>query len=616
MEQATTLPPDRLADVYTGLTADLAFAQTHFPVSRITVYLNNLASALHHKIYRNKAEKWTRIVTFCTREVPLAMHDARRELLISFIIFTASAWIGVVSIVGDPDFARLILGDSYVDMTLANIAKGEPTAVYNGSSELPMSLEITLNNIKVSFYCFAMALLTSFGTGYILLINGAMIGTFQTFFYQHGLLWKSTITIWLYGTLEIWVIIVSGAAGLALGNGWLFPGSYSRLESFRRGAKRGLKIIVGTVPIFMLAAFIEGFITRHTELPHALKLTLILISLSFILYYYIYLPKQKKMETLKPKIALYVKRSMGEKLNASFGFIKENWKLLLKFSAYLLLPLCLVQALSLNGMVAGRLARGYTSSDIPWEVNYYYYLCGFYSFFVTIGNVLLPSLVYAMLRTYQERKEGLANISLKELKPLLLSNVRKLILIILLGVLLLAFISYAVLYLYVFFLRCEFRPLLIAETWQFWIGWFLLFLLAIVLIVLLALWGPGCSLENISLITALKKSYLQGFATWKGIFFISLVMGIASAILIGVTTAPWSIGFVEKFFLSTTVNGIDIANSVGYNLMLYLLAVVQCFGAYLAMIFIWVGWAYQYGHASEKWGNVILVSDIDNFDKP
>lgn len=296
VEQATTLPPDQLADVYADLTADLAFSQTHFPVSRITIYLNNLASALHHKIYRNKAEKWTRIVTFWTREVPLAMHDARRELLISFIIFTASAWIGVVSTVGDPDFVRLILGDSYVDMTLANIAKGEPTAVYNGSSELPMFLEITLNNIKVSFYCFAMGVLTSFGTGYILLINGVMIGTFQTFFYQHGLLWESALTIWLHGTLEIWVIIVSGAAGLALGNGWLFPGTYSRLESFRRGAKRGLKIIVGTVPIFMLAAFIEGFITRHTELPDALKLTLILISLSFILYYYIYLPKQKKNE--------------------------------------------------------------------------------------------------------------------------------------------------------------------------------------------------------------------------------------------------------------------------------------------------------------------------------
>ena len=93
------------------------------------------------------------------------------------------------------------------------------------------------------------------------------------------------LAIWLHGTLEIWAIIVAGAAGLALGNGWLFPGTYSRKEAFRRGARRGVKIVAG---------FIEGFIPRHTELPDALRLGVILISLAFILFYYIYLPNKRK----------------------------------------------------------------------------------------------------------------------------------------------------------------------------------------------------------------------------------------------------------------------------------------------------------------------------------
>ena len=294
VEHAGTLPPDRLADVYVELTADLAFAQTHFPQSRITIYLNNLASALHHEIYRNKREKWGRMITFWTREVPQTMHDARRELLVSFIIFVASVLIGVLSTLNDPDFARLILGNGYVDMSLDNIAKGEPMAVYNGSPEVPMFLGITLNNIRVSFICFAMGLLTSFGTGYILFGNGVMVGAFQTFFYQHDLLWESSLAIFLHGTLELWAIVVAGAAGLALGNGWLFPGTYSRAEAFRRGAKRGLKIVVGTVPVFIMAGFIEGFVTRHTDLPTALRLGFILASLTFILFYYIYLPNRKK----------------------------------------------------------------------------------------------------------------------------------------------------------------------------------------------------------------------------------------------------------------------------------------------------------------------------------
>lgn len=292
VENAGKLTPDQLADAYIDLTADLAFAQTHYPSSRITLYLNNLASALHNVIYRNKREKWTRIITYWTREVPQVMYAARRELLISLSIFAFSVLIGIVSALNDENFVRLILGNSYVDMTLRNIANGEPMAVYNGGGEMRMFLGITLNNVMVSFNVFILGLFTSFGTGYLLFFNGVMLGSFQTFFFQRGLLGESMLAIWLHGTLEIWAIVIAGAAGLALGNGWLFPGTYSRLESFRRGARKGLKIVVGTVPVFIIAGFIEGYFTRHTEWPDFLRLAIIGLSLAFIIYYYIYLPNK------------------------------------------------------------------------------------------------------------------------------------------------------------------------------------------------------------------------------------------------------------------------------------------------------------------------------------
>ena len=59
------------------------------------------------------------------------------------------------------------------------------------------------------------------------------------------------------------------------------------------------------------------------------------------------------MESQKPKIALYVKRPFGDKLNATMDFIKENWKPMLKFCTYLILPLCLIQAISMNGIMGG-----------------------------------------------------------------------------------------------------------------------------------------------------------------------------------------------------------------------------------------------------------------------
>ena len=135
-------------------------------------------------------------------------------------------------------------------------------AVYKKMSETDMFLGITINNIKVSLLAFSMGVLAGIGTIYMLMQNAIMLGSFQYFFYEKGLLWESARTIWIHGTIEISVIIVAGCAGLVVGKSILFPGTYSRLKSFTMGVKSGLKIVVSTIPFFIIAGFLEGFVTR------------------------------------------------------------------------------------------------------------------------------------------------------------------------------------------------------------------------------------------------------------------------------------------------------------------------------------------------------------------
>jgi uncharacterized membrane protein SpoIIM required for sporulation len=124
----------------------------------------------------------------------------------------------------------------------------------------------------------------------LLFTNGIMLGAFQYFFYAKGLLLQSVLVIWIHGTLEISAIIIAGAAGLTMGNSILFPGTYSRFESFRMGAKRGVKIVIGLLPIFIIAGFLESFVTRHNEMPSWLSLSIIMTSLLFIVGYFIVYP--------------------------------------------------------------------------------------------------------------------------------------------------------------------------------------------------------------------------------------------------------------------------------------------------------------------------------------
>ncbi|MBP5258444.1 MAG: stage II sporulation protein M [Prevotella sp.] len=287
---ASTQSPDTLADVYTDLTADLAFAQTHYPESRITEYLNDLALELHNEIYRNKKEKYSRIITYWTREVPQTMWEARRLLLVSLTVFIVTIGIGALSTFNDAEFARLILGDGYVDMTLHNIQNGNPMGVYGNDSEGSMFIDITLNNIGVSFMVFVLGIFTSVMSMVSLMYNGIMVGVFESFMYQQNHFWDAFLAINMHGVFELTAIVISGAAGLSLGNGMLFPGTYSRLRSFRMGAKRGMKIVIGTVPVFVVAGFIESFITRHTEWPDMVRLSFIIMCTAMVLFYYVYLP--------------------------------------------------------------------------------------------------------------------------------------------------------------------------------------------------------------------------------------------------------------------------------------------------------------------------------------
>lgn len=282
--------PDVLVDGYIQLTNDLAYAQTYYEESKTLLYLNSLASQAHQKIYKNKKESGNRIINFWAREFPLFFKQYHSTLATTFLIFLLASAIGCISALNDSTFVRLILGDGYVNETLNNIANGEPTAIYKSGSEIGTFLGITINNIRVAFLAFAFGVITSIGTVYILFSNGVMLGAFITFFYTKGVFFEANKQIWLHGTIEISVIIIAGCAGLIMGNSILFPKTFSRRVSFMKGAKDGLKVVVSTIPFFIIAGFIEGFITRYSSMPNWLAFAIIGLSLLLIVFYYILYP--------------------------------------------------------------------------------------------------------------------------------------------------------------------------------------------------------------------------------------------------------------------------------------------------------------------------------------
>lgn len=286
--------PESLHQAFVEITDDLSYARTFYPNRSVRYYLNSIAQRLFYQLSRTRRFSLQDLIHFWTLQLPSLAYEYRRELRLSLIVFTFAFIVGVFSAYQDPAFVQTILGSEYVQMTEENIAKGDPMAVYKSMNETDMFLGITLNNILVSIRTFLMGLFFAFGSLVILFYNGVMVGSFQYFFIEHSLFRESALTIWMHGTIEISCIIIAGGAGLIMGKHLLFPGTYTRFQSFKLGGVRGLQVLMGILPLITMAAFIEGFFTRYTDTPDLIRLIFIGLCLAFVLWYFVWYPMQLK----------------------------------------------------------------------------------------------------------------------------------------------------------------------------------------------------------------------------------------------------------------------------------------------------------------------------------
>lgn len=288
--QNPTENPDELASRFTHLVEDLSYAKTFYPFSNTAKYINGLAASIFLSIYKNKKEEYNRIAHFVKIELPLIIHKHHKTLLLTFLFFALFVAIGLFSAHNDQIFVRSVLGDGYVDMTERNIANGDPFGVYKDKNEFFMFVRIGFNNILVAFNCFVLGMTLGIGTLYMLFKNGLMLGVFEQMFISHGLGISSLLVILIHGVLELSAIVIASCTGLILGNSILFPGTFTRLVSLKKGAKDAVKIIVSLVPIFILAAFFESYITRYTQIPLASSIGILAITSFFMFWYFVIYP--------------------------------------------------------------------------------------------------------------------------------------------------------------------------------------------------------------------------------------------------------------------------------------------------------------------------------------
>ncbi|MES2849054.1 MAG: stage II sporulation protein M [Bacteroidota bacterium] len=257
-----TSDPDETAERFVTLVDDLSYAKTFYPQSKATRWINSIAANIYQSIYKNRKDKYARFFAFWKYDLPFLFKRHHKVLLFTFLLFSSFVFIGVFSSIKDPTFVRGILGNNYVDMTEENINNNDPFGVYKDNNPFTMFVRIAVHNTSLAFLMAIGGILLGVVTLYFMWTNGLMLGTFQYMFFEKGLGLKSMMVIWTHGTLEILALIISSTAGFIIAGSILFPGTYSRMESFKQGIKDALKIMIVLVPIFITASFLETYVTH------------------------------------------------------------------------------------------------------------------------------------------------------------------------------------------------------------------------------------------------------------------------------------------------------------------------------------------------------------------
>jgi uncharacterized membrane protein SpoIIM required for sporulation len=251
--------------LYRQIAADLAALREDRGSVHFARYLNQLLARAHNIIYSSNKTSPSAIFSFFTVTYPRVFRQHWRYVQIALLVFAVSAAVGAALTYQDPDFKLSIIGPQMVQ----TIEKREMwTHSIVGIKPLASSAIMT-NNISVGFMTFAFGITGGLGTIYMMLFNGLMLGVIGMACHQSGMSLQLWSFVAPHGVLELPAIFLAGGAGLRIAKGLLFPGYLPRRESLTRAGTDAVQLLLGTVPMLIIAGTIEAFVS-----PTGLKMGL------------------------------------------------------------------------------------------------------------------------------------------------------------------------------------------------------------------------------------------------------------------------------------------------------------------------------------------------------
>jgi uncharacterized membrane protein SpoIIM required for sporulation len=270
--------------LYRMVSSDLVQAKTHLADPSTLDYINTLLLRSYSQLYGPRRFDLKRIWNFFSNEFPALFQKTLPLTLLSAAIFMGAFAMSFIACSFDNDAPMYFMPDQLSSLEECLKDCKRERSFHLGLAPAISSFIMT-NNIRVTFLAFGGGILFGIGTSLILLYNGIFIGAVSSVFFRTGKGVEFLAFVLPHGVLELPSIFIAGGGGLLLGKALLLPGNLSRRDALIVNGGIGIRLIIGIIPILIIAGLIEGFFSPIDVIPAYAKFTFSLFpAVSLLLY--------------------------------------------------------------------------------------------------------------------------------------------------------------------------------------------------------------------------------------------------------------------------------------------------------------------------------------------
>jgi len=264
---------EELAIGYRQVLHDHALAAARFPATGAAERLRRLALDGTHRLGGGADETVRRggPIAFFTRTFPRAFRAQLDLLALAALLFAAAAALGLLTTAARPGLGVAFIGEE----ARSGLAEGRLwTEVLTTLPPEATSSSIATNNMTVAITAWAGGATAGLLTFYTLILNGLMLGAVVGVALHYSMGGELGAFIAAHGPLEITIILVAAAAGLAVARALVAAGDRPRGEALRAAARSAVTVLLGVLPWLVVLGAVEAWVSPEPAVPAAAKVAL------------------------------------------------------------------------------------------------------------------------------------------------------------------------------------------------------------------------------------------------------------------------------------------------------------------------------------------------------